>query len=33
LHFAPDPTPKSGYHQPMTNKFAGYAQYPYKIGK
>lgn len=33
LHFAPDPEPKTNYHNPMPDKFAGYSQFPYKIGK
>lgn len=31
LHFAPDPAPKTNYHNPMPEKFVGYAQYPYKL--
>ena len=34
MHFVPDLTfdDKHAYHNPMMEKFAGYAQYPYKIG-
>ena len=31
LHFAPDPNPQTNYHNPVPDKFAGYAQFPYKI--
>jgi hypothetical protein len=31
LHFAPDPAPQTKYYNPIPDKFAGYAQYPYKM--
>lgn len=31
LHFAPDPMPRTTYHNPVNDKFAGYAQFPYKL--
>ncbi|MCB0371271.1 MAG: hypothetical protein KDD45_18100 [Bdellovibrionales bacterium] len=33
LHFAPDPAPKTTYHNPIPDKFAGYAQFPYQLQK
>lgn len=31
LHFAPDPTPHTSYHNPVPEKFTGYAQFPYQL--
>lgn len=31
LHFAPDPEPRTTFYNPMPDKFAGYAQYPYQL--
>jgi hypothetical protein len=31
LHYAPDPQPNTKYSNPIPDKFAGYAQYPYKL--
>lgn len=31
LHFAPDSSPQTSYHNPMPDKFAGYAQFPYQL--
>ena len=33
LHFAPDPNPQTNYHNPVPDKFEGYAQYPYQLSK
>lgn len=31
LHFAPDPAPHTTYHNPLPDKFSGYAQFPYQL--
>lgn len=33
LHFAPENKTPKIYYNPMPDKFAGYAQYPYKLNK
>jgi len=31
LHFAPDSSPQTSYHNPVPDKFSGYAQFPYQM--